>query len=202
MKSRSPSTSLFLDCDYPNLLPCLAEIEDRLTAVVVADNVEVGARGCGTLDVRSRYRSKTEWFEIDLALGQSRRNGGHDYREARPLISARVLNAWPPRSPTIGCSTRSLRGVHPTISRGSNSSSRCGPDREAPSSTTAGPVVLELPKPAVLARRHGALNQPSSSLPKSKTSRPSASRSLPEHHGAQLPFCEAQLPTSFVPLGT
>ncbi|MGI6416104.1 MAG: class I SAM-dependent methyltransferase [Thermoguttaceae bacterium] len=70
---QQPVDFLFIDCDYPNYYPCLAGIEDRLAdgAVVVADNAGLGAAGMRDyLDhVRSRYRSKTEWFDIDLPWG-------------------------------------------------------------------------------------------------------------------------------------
>ena len=65
---------MFIDCDYPNYRPCLAGIEDRLTdgAVVVADNAGLGVAGMKDyLDhVRTKYRSKIEWFDIDLPWGK------------------------------------------------------------------------------------------------------------------------------------
>ena len=69
-----PVDFLFIDCDYSNYRPCLAGIEDRLTngAVVVADNVGIGAAGMRDYlnHVRSKYGSKTEWFDIDLPWGK------------------------------------------------------------------------------------------------------------------------------------
>ena len=65
---------LFIDCNYSNYYPCFRGIENRLAAgaVVVADNVGIGASGMKDyLDhVRSQYRSKTEWFDIDLPWGK------------------------------------------------------------------------------------------------------------------------------------
>jgi predicted O-methyltransferase YrrM/dienelactone hydrolase len=65
---------LFIDCNYSNYDPCFRGIEKRLApgAVVVADNVGIGAAGMKDyLDrVRSKYRSKTEWFDIDLPWGK------------------------------------------------------------------------------------------------------------------------------------
>jgi len=61
---------VFIDCNYSNYGPCLAAIEKKLApgAVVVADNVGIGASSMkGYLDtVRSKYQSRTEWFDIDL----------------------------------------------------------------------------------------------------------------------------------------
>ncbi len=65
---------LFIDCNFSNYGPCFVGIEDKLEAgaVVVADNVGVGASSMKDyLDaVRSKYRSKTEWFDIDLPWGK------------------------------------------------------------------------------------------------------------------------------------
>ena len=68
---KGPIDFAFIDCGYSNYLPCLKGIEDRLTpgATVVADNVGIGAGGMKDyLDfVRSKYTSRTEWFELDLS---------------------------------------------------------------------------------------------------------------------------------------
>jgi predicted O-methyltransferase YrrM len=65
-----PVDFLFIDCNYPNYYPCLVGIEDKLAdgAVIVADNVGIGAGGMTDYlkRVRSRHRSKTEWFDLDL----------------------------------------------------------------------------------------------------------------------------------------
>ena len=70
---KEPVDFLFIDCNYANYHPCLAGIEGQLTdgAIIVADNVGIGAAGMKDyLDhVRSKYRSKTEWFAIDLPWG-------------------------------------------------------------------------------------------------------------------------------------
>ncbi len=61
---------LFLDCGYQNYHPCFRELEKKLRegAVVIADNVGIGAGGMKDFLelVRSKYRSRTEWFEINL----------------------------------------------------------------------------------------------------------------------------------------
>lgn len=73
-KIQGPVDFLFIDCNYSNYRPCFQAIEKQLAAeaVVVADNVGIGAAGMKDyLDhVRSRYESKTEWFEIDLPWGK------------------------------------------------------------------------------------------------------------------------------------
>lgn len=65
---------VFIDCNFSNYHPCFRGLEKRLTAgaVVVADNVGVGAAGMKDyLDhVRKKYRSRTEWFDIDLPWGK------------------------------------------------------------------------------------------------------------------------------------
>ena len=65
---------LFLDCNYANYHPCFTALEGRLRdgALVVADNAGLGAAGMKDyLDlVRSRHKSETEWFDIDLPWGK------------------------------------------------------------------------------------------------------------------------------------
>jgi predicted O-methyltransferase YrrM len=65
-----PVKFLLLDNSYSNYFPCFRAIESRLTdgAVVVADNVGIGAEGMADYlaHVRSRYESQTHWFDIDL----------------------------------------------------------------------------------------------------------------------------------------
>jgi predicted O-methyltransferase YrrM len=73
-KVEKPIDFLFIDCNYSNYYPCLRGAEEKLTpgAVLVADNVGIGASGMKDyLDhVRSKYRSQTEWFNIDLPWGK------------------------------------------------------------------------------------------------------------------------------------
>lgn len=65
-----PIDVAFIDCGYSNYLPCLQGLEDKLRdgATVVADNVGIGSGGmAGYLErVRSKYKSRTEWFDLDL----------------------------------------------------------------------------------------------------------------------------------------
>lgn len=73
-KIKGPVDFLFIDCNYSNYHPCFQAIEKQLApgAVVVADNVGIGAFGMKDyLDhVRTKYQSKTEWFDIDLPWGK------------------------------------------------------------------------------------------------------------------------------------
>lgn len=65
-----PIDFLFLDCGYSNYHPIFVTVEPKLSpkATVVADNAGIGARGMQAyLDhVRSKYQSRTEWFDVDL----------------------------------------------------------------------------------------------------------------------------------------
>ena len=65
-----PIDFAFIDCGYSNYLPILKAIEDKLRpgATVVADNVGIGSGGLtGYMDyVSSKYKTRTEWFEIEL----------------------------------------------------------------------------------------------------------------------------------------
>lgn len=65
-----PIDFVFIDCGYSNYLPCLAGLEDKLSdgAVVVADNVGIGAAGMADYlkHVRQKYESHTEWFDTGL----------------------------------------------------------------------------------------------------------------------------------------
>lgn len=69
-----PVDFAFLDCGYSNYLPCLLGLEKHLHpgSVIVADNVGIGADAmAGYLKhVRSKYRSHTEWFDINLPWGK------------------------------------------------------------------------------------------------------------------------------------
>jgi caffeoyl-CoA O-methyltransferase len=73
-KIEGPVDFVFIDCNYSNYYPCFRGLEKQLApgAVVVADNVGIGAFGMKDyLDhVRSKYRSRTEWFDIDLPWGK------------------------------------------------------------------------------------------------------------------------------------
>jgi len=65
-----PIDFLFVDCGYSNYYPILLSLESKLGsgATVVADNVGIGAGGMADYlkHVRSKYASRTEWFDIDL----------------------------------------------------------------------------------------------------------------------------------------
>ena len=65
-----PVDFVFIDCGYSNYHPCLMGIQNKLSggAVVVADNVGIGARGMEDYlkHVRAKYQSRTEWFDLDL----------------------------------------------------------------------------------------------------------------------------------------
>jgi caffeoyl-CoA O-methyltransferase len=65
-----PIDFLFVDCGYSNYHPILVKLQEKLRkgAVVVADNVGIGAGGMDDYLnlVRSKYRSKTEWFDLKL----------------------------------------------------------------------------------------------------------------------------------------
>lgn len=67
---QGPIDFVFLDCLPPNYYPCFLGLEDKLRkgAIVVADNAGYGARGMADYlkHVRSKYDSRTEWFDIDL----------------------------------------------------------------------------------------------------------------------------------------
>ena len=69
-KLHGPFDFAFIDCNYSNYYPCLVGLEDKLApgAVLVADNVGIGAAGMSEYleRVRSRYQSRTEWFDLDL----------------------------------------------------------------------------------------------------------------------------------------
>lgn len=69
-KIKGPVDFVFIDCNYSNYYPCFRGIEPQLAsgAVLVADNVGIGSAGMKDyLDhVRSKYQSKTEWFDLDL----------------------------------------------------------------------------------------------------------------------------------------
>jgi len=65
-----PIDLLFVDCGYSNYYPILLNLENKLSggATVVADNVGIGAGGMAEYlkHVRSKYASRTEWFDVDL----------------------------------------------------------------------------------------------------------------------------------------
>lgn len=65
-----PIDFVHIDCNYSNYHPCFLGLEPKLAqgAVVVADNAGIGASGMKDYleYVRSRYPSRTEWFELDL----------------------------------------------------------------------------------------------------------------------------------------
>ena len=66
-----PVDFLFLDCGYSNYHPCFVGLQEKLRpgATVVADNV--GIDSAGSMNdylklVRSKYQSRTEWFDVNL----------------------------------------------------------------------------------------------------------------------------------------
>jgi len=67
---KGPIDLVFLDCLPPNYYACFIGLEDKLEdgAIVVADNAGYGARGMANYlkYVRAKYKSTTEWFDIDL----------------------------------------------------------------------------------------------------------------------------------------
>ncbi len=67
---KGPIDFVFLDCGPSNYHACFLGLEDKLKegAIVVADNAGYGARGMAKYlkHVRSKYRSSTEWFDINL----------------------------------------------------------------------------------------------------------------------------------------
>jgi predicted O-methyltransferase YrrM len=67
---KGPIDFVFLDCGPENYHACFLGLEDKLKngATVVADNAGYGARGMAAYlkHVRSKYKSSTEWFDIDL----------------------------------------------------------------------------------------------------------------------------------------
>jgi len=69
-----PIDFAFIDCGYSNYYPVFAGLENKLRpgAVVVADNVGIGPQSMDDYLklIRSKYQSKTEWFDIDLPWGK------------------------------------------------------------------------------------------------------------------------------------
>ena len=67
---KGPVDLLFIDCGFQNYQQCFAGSEKKLRdgALVVADNAGIGASGMADYlkGVRGKYRSRTEWFDIDL----------------------------------------------------------------------------------------------------------------------------------------
>jgi predicted O-methyltransferase YrrM len=67
---KGPIDFVFIDCGYANYYPCLKGLQQQISggATIVADNVGVGADGMKDYleEVRSKYKSRTEWFDVDL----------------------------------------------------------------------------------------------------------------------------------------
>lgn len=65
-----PVDFAFIDCGYSNYLPCLNALTPKFSpgAALVADNVGIGGGGMKVyLDaVRTRYDSRTEWFDLNV----------------------------------------------------------------------------------------------------------------------------------------
>ena len=71
---KGPVDFVFIDCGYANYYPCLKGLQKQLSggATVVADNVGIGAGGMKDYlkEVRSKYKSRTEWFDVNLPWGK------------------------------------------------------------------------------------------------------------------------------------
>ena len=71
---RGPIDFVFIDCGYANYYPCLKGLQKELRggATIVADNVGMGAAAMDDYleEVRSKYRSRTEWFDVNLPWGK------------------------------------------------------------------------------------------------------------------------------------
>ena len=69
-KLKGPIDFLFVDCGSSNYYPILVSLERKLArrAVAVADNAGVAAAGMKDYleHVRSKYDSRTEWFDVNL----------------------------------------------------------------------------------------------------------------------------------------
>jgi len=67
---KEPIDLLFLDGGFENYYPCLLACREQLRdgALLVADNAGIGAQEMADYleYVRSRFPSRTEWFETDL----------------------------------------------------------------------------------------------------------------------------------------
>jgi len=65
-----PVDFVFIDCGYSNYYPCLKGLQKQLSdkVTLVADNVGIGSGGMNDYlkHVRSKYDSKTEWFDVKL----------------------------------------------------------------------------------------------------------------------------------------
>lgn len=68
---KGPVDFFFVDCGASNYYACLKGIQKELTggATLVADNVGISVGGMGDYlkEVRSKYKSRTEWFDLDLS---------------------------------------------------------------------------------------------------------------------------------------
>ncbi len=71
---KGPIDFVFVDCGYANYFRIFQNIERELApaAMIVADNVGIGSGGMKDyLDaVRTKYDSRTEWFDMDLPWAQ------------------------------------------------------------------------------------------------------------------------------------
>jgi predicted O-methyltransferase YrrM len=71
---KGPIDFVFIDCGYSNYYPCLKGLQKEISggATIVADNVGVGAGGMKDYlkEVRSKYKSHTEWFDVNLPWGK------------------------------------------------------------------------------------------------------------------------------------
>ncbi|MHC4399126.1 MAG: O-methyltransferase [Planctomycetota bacterium] len=86
---KGPIDFLFIDCGAANYHPIFVTLEGRLKggATVVADNAGISAKGMDDYLklVRSKYASKTEWFDLDLAWAK------------RDAMEVTVVSTGPPK---------------------------------------------------------------------------------------------------------
>lgn len=118
---KGPIDFVFIDCGYSNYYPCLKGLQKELSggATIVADNVGIGARGMEDYlkEVRSRYKSHTEWFEVNLPWGKrdameisvvpGRRDAGPNKKPEKPAAGRRLeTGTWGKEKLGLQCRTK------------------------------------------------------------------------------------------------